>query len=70
MTATLPGAGGLAGDDGGLQLSEQRGLAAWLPRRLAEEAPAITVVGDFMLDGWWSGTIDRMCREAPASQCP
>ncbi|HKS01417.1 MAG TPA: D-glycero-beta-D-manno-heptose 1-phosphate adenylyltransferase [Arthrobacter sp.] len=66
MTATVPGAGGVAGDDGGLQLSEQRGLAAWLPQRLAEEAPAILVVGDFMLDGWWSGTIDRMCREAPA----
>jgi D-beta-D-heptose 7-phosphate kinase/D-beta-D-heptose 1-phosphate adenosyltransferase len=47
-------------------LSEQRGLAAWLPRRLAQEHPAVTVVGDFMLDGWWTGTIDRMCREAPA----
>src|SRR6478735_7470046 len=47
-------------------LSQQRGLAAWLPRRLAEEHPAITVVGDFMLDGWWTGSIDRMCREAPA----
>ncbi|GAB12741.1 D-beta-D-heptose 7-phosphate kinase/D-beta-D-heptose 1-phosphate adenosyltransferase [Arthrobacter globiformis NBRC 12137] len=76
MTAAAPGAGGLAGDDGGRQrsepmrsepmLSEQRGLAAWLPRRLAEEQPAITVVGDFMLDGWWTGSIDRMCREAPA----
>ncbi|WP_258064534.1 D-glycero-beta-D-manno-heptose 1-phosphate adenylyltransferase [Arthrobacter sp. ZGTC131] len=57
--------GGVAGD-GLPDLSEQRGLAAWLPRRLAEESPAITVVGDFMLDGWWSGSIDRMCREAPA----
>src|SRR6478609_7431986 len=47
-------------------LSEQRGLAAWLPRKLAEERPSITVVGDFMLDGWWTGSIDRMCREAPA----
>ncbi|WP_308159849.1 D-glycero-beta-D-manno-heptose 1-phosphate adenylyltransferase [Arthrobacter sp. ISL-5] len=57
--------GGLPG--AGLpDLSEQRGLAAWLPRRLAEERPAVTVVGDFMLDGWWSGSIDRMCREAPA----
>ena len=28
-------------------------------------SPAVTVVGDFMLDGWWSGSIDRMCREAP-----
>jgi rfaE bifunctional protein kinase chain/domain/rfaE bifunctional protein nucleotidyltransferase chain/domain len=24
------------------------------------------VVGDFILDGWWLGSIDRMCREAPA----
>ena len=23
-------------------------------------------VGDAMLDGWWSGTIERFCREAPA----
>lgn len=57
--------GGLPGD-GLPDLSELRGLAAWLPRRLAEERPAVTVVGDFMLDGWWSGSIDRMCREAPA----
>nr|WP_313902486.1 PfkB family carbohydrate kinase [Arthrobacter sp. KBS0703] len=52
--------------DGWQELSEQRGLAAWLPRRLAAERPAITVVGDLMLDGWWRGSIDRMCREAPA----
>lgn len=48
------------------ELSEQRGLAAWLPQRLAEERPAILVVGDLILDGWWSGPSDRMCREAPA----
>ena len=47
-------------------LSEQRGLAAWLPRRLAEANPSILVVGDLILDGWWSGPSDRMCREAPA----
>jgi rfaE bifunctional protein kinase chain/domain/rfaE bifunctional protein nucleotidyltransferase chain/domain len=47
-------------------LSEQRGLAAWLPRRLAEASPSILVVGDLILDGWWSGPSDRMCREAPA----
>jgi D-beta-D-heptose 7-phosphate kinase / D-beta-D-heptose 1-phosphate adenosyltransferase len=52
--------------DGDLKLSEQRGLSAWLPRRLAAERASILVVGDFMLDGWWSGSIDRMCREAPA----
>ncbi|MEJ1195577.1 D-glycero-beta-D-manno-heptose 1-phosphate adenylyltransferase [Pseudarthrobacter sp. CCNWLW207] len=47
-------------------LSSQRGLSEWLPRRLAAERPAITVIGDVMLDGWWSGTIERLCREAPA----
>jgi D-beta-D-heptose 7-phosphate kinase/D-beta-D-heptose 1-phosphate adenosyltransferase len=47
-------------------LAEQRGLAWWLPRRLAAMAPSITVIGDVMLDGWWSGSIDRLCREAPA----
>ena len=47
-------------------LSGQNGLAAWIPGRLAELAPTVTVVGDVMLDGWWSGTIDRLCREAPA----
>ncbi len=43
-----------------------RGLAGWVPLRIAEIAPVITVVGDVMLDGWWSGTIERLCREAPA----
>lgn len=47
-------------------LSSQRGLSEWLPRRLAAEQPAITVIGDVMLDGWWSGSIERLCREAPA----
>ncbi|MCU1517149.1 MAG: D-alpha,beta-D-heptose 7-phosphate 1-kinase [Pseudarthrobacter sp.] len=47
-------------------LSSQRALSEWLPRRLAAERPAITVIGDVMLDGWWSGTIERLCREAPA----
>ncbi|EMY32181.1 bifunctional D-beta-D-heptose 7-phosphate kinase/D-beta-D-heptose 1-phosphate adenylyltransferase HldE, partial [Arthrobacter crystallopoietes BAB-32] len=42
------------------------GLAAWLPERLAAAAPQVTVVGDVMLDGWFSGRIDRFCREAPA----
>lgn len=53
-------------DDSAGDLSSQRGLSEWLPRRLAAERPAITVIGDVMLDGWWSGTIERLCREAPA----
>ncbi|MGO4230080.1 D-glycero-beta-D-manno-heptose 1-phosphate adenylyltransferase [Arthrobacter sp. YAF34] len=47
-------------------LADQRGLTGWLPRRLAAAEPRITVIGDVMLDGWWSGTIERLCREAPA----
>ncbi|WP_336714215.1 D-glycero-beta-D-manno-heptose 1-phosphate adenylyltransferase [Arthrobacter sp. USHLN218] len=47
-------------------LSGISGLSAWLPERLAEAAPLVTVVGDVMLDGWFSGRIDRFCREAPA----
>jgi D-beta-D-heptose 7-phosphate kinase/D-beta-D-heptose 1-phosphate adenosyltransferase len=47
-------------------LAEQRGLAEWLPRRLAGIKPSIIVIGDLMLDGWWTGTIERFCREAPA----
>jgi D-beta-D-heptose 7-phosphate kinase/D-beta-D-heptose 1-phosphate adenosyltransferase len=33
---------------------------------LAEERPSVTVIGDSILDGWWEGTIERFCREAPA----
>ncbi|MEV7662832.1 D-glycero-beta-D-manno-heptose 1-phosphate adenylyltransferase [Paenarthrobacter sp. NPDC089316] len=48
------------------RLSNQEGLADWLPGRLAEERPVVTVIGDSILDGWWDGTIERFCREAPA----
>jgi rfaE bifunctional protein kinase chain/domain/rfaE bifunctional protein nucleotidyltransferase chain/domain len=47
-------------------LSTQRALSEWLPGRLAAEQPSILVIGDVMLDGWWSGSIERLCREAPA----
>ncbi|MFT4471305.1 D-glycero-beta-D-manno-heptose 1-phosphate adenylyltransferase [Arthrobacter sulfonylureivorans] len=47
-------------------LSDVSGLAGWLPARLAQAAPHVTVVGDVMLDGWFSGRIERFCREAPA----
>ncbi|MBP3035618.1 D-glycero-beta-D-manno-heptose 1-phosphate adenylyltransferase [Arthrobacter sp. zg-ZUI100] len=47
-------------------LSRLRSLAPWLPGRLAGHAPRIAVIGDVMLDGWFSGTTDRFCREAPA----
>ena len=48
------------------QFAAQRGLTEWLPLKIAESAPAVLLVGDLMLDGWWDGTIDRLCREAPA----
>jgi rfaE bifunctional protein kinase chain/domain/rfaE bifunctional protein nucleotidyltransferase chain/domain len=47
-------------------LSTQRALSEWLPGRLAAEQPAVLVIGDLLLDGWWSGSIERLCREAPA----
>lgn len=55
--AQRPGAG---------DLSSQRALSGGLPARLAAERPAILVIGDVMLDGWWNGSIERFCREAPA----
>jgi rfaE bifunctional protein kinase chain/domain/rfaE bifunctional protein nucleotidyltransferase chain/domain len=54
------------GDASRSGLADQRGLTGWLPRRLAAAEPSIAVIGDVMLDGWWSGSIDRLCREAPA----
>ncbi|MDQ0735354.1 sugar/nucleoside kinase (ribokinase family) [Arthrobacter agilis] len=62
----LPGGIAPAAQDAGEDLSEVRGLAAWVPAAIADRAPSITVIGDAMLDGWWSGTIERFCREAPA----
>lgn len=49
-----------------IDLSTQRALSDWLPGRLAAEQLSILVIGDVMLDGWWSGSIERLCREAPA----
>jgi D-beta-D-heptose 7-phosphate kinase/D-beta-D-heptose 1-phosphate adenosyltransferase len=43
-----------------------RTLTPELPPRLQAVSPRITVIGDVMLDGWWFGPIERMCREAPA----
>ena len=60
------GPGGAGSPGGAGDLSSQRALSGGLPRRLAAESPAILVIGDVMLDGWWSGTIERLCREAPA----
>ena len=47
-------------------LAGVRSLAPGLPGRLAALGLRVTVVGDLLLDGWWSGTTDRFCREAPA----
>ncbi|WGW12269.1 D-glycero-beta-D-manno-heptose 1-phosphate adenylyltransferase [Saxibacter everestensis] len=45
---------------------EITGITAELPGRIAKQAPVIVVIGDVMLDEWWTGSIERMCREAPA----
>uniref|UniRef100_UPI0025DE9660 bifunctional heptose 7-phosphate kinase/heptose 1-phosphate adenyltransferase n=1 Tax=uncultured Aeromicrobium sp. TaxID=337820 RepID=UPI0025DE9660 len=47
-------------------LDRQNALSAWLPGHLAAVQIPVTVVGDVILDGWWSGTSERLCREAPA----
>ena len=44
---------------------ESAPLAADLPRRLAEVAPRVVVVGDAVLDCWLSGPTRRLSREAP-----
>ena len=45
---------------------ERAGLSPEVVRALRDAAPVVSVVGDLMLDGWWSGTTERMTREAPA----
>ncbi|MEJ6489019.1 PfkB family carbohydrate kinase [Leucobacter sp. USCH14] len=34
--------------------------------RIRAHRPRIAVLGDFLLDRWWHGTVDRVAREAPA----
>lgn len=34
--------------------------------RIRSAAPRVAVIGDFLLDGWWSGHVERLAREAPA----
>ena len=33
---------------------------------LRDRGARVTVVGDLLLDGWWRGRSERVCREAPA----
>jgi rfaE bifunctional protein kinase chain/domain/rfaE bifunctional protein nucleotidyltransferase chain/domain len=37
-----------------------------LAHAIRQQAPVVTVLGDFLLDGWWRGSSERMAREAPA----
>ncbi|MDM7991189.1 D-glycero-beta-D-manno-heptose 1-phosphate adenylyltransferase [Arthrobacter sp. zg-Y877] len=48
------------------QPGEVRGLTPGLPGRIAAASLRVAVIGDVMLDGWWSGVTERFCREAPA----
>lgn len=41
-------------------------LSADLVEHLAGRRSRIVVIGDLILDGWWTGEADRMSREAPA----
>lgn len=66
MSSLSPRMAGQPTESGQPDLAEQRALADWLPGRLASIAPSVTVIGDVMLDGWWNGSIARLCREAPA----
>lgn len=43
-----------------------RALTPEVPGLLASVRPHAVVLGELLLDGWWSGTVERMCREAPA----
>jgi D-beta-D-heptose 7-phosphate kinase / D-beta-D-heptose 1-phosphate adenosyltransferase len=41
-------------------------LSPEVPLAIRQAAPVVVVLGDYLLDGWWRGTSERMCREAPA----
>jgi D-beta-D-heptose 7-phosphate kinase / D-beta-D-heptose 1-phosphate adenosyltransferase len=50
----------------GRETAGLRALTPAVPALLAGERPRVTVLGDLMLDGWWTGEVHRLCREAPA----
>ena len=43
-----------------------RELVERVQRRAGTAPPRVVVIGDVMLDRWWSGSADRISREAPA----
>ena len=47
-------------------LSSHAALGPDVPAMLRHLSPVVVVVGDPMLDGWLTGTSERMAREAPA----
>lgn len=51
---------------GTIDLSGVESLSVDLPLILADRAPAVTVIGDAILDVWVYGTSSRLAREAPA----
>ena len=40
-------------------------VTAEVPAEGALHRPVVVVIGDFLLDSWWEGRSDRLCREAP-----
>jgi D-beta-D-heptose 7-phosphate kinase/D-beta-D-heptose 1-phosphate adenosyltransferase len=55
----------VTGLDARRRIQERRSLDPLLPGDIADCRPRIVVLGELILDGWWSGSIDRLCREAP-----
>ncbi|MEW1820346.1 D-glycero-beta-D-manno-heptose 1-phosphate adenylyltransferase [Arthrobacter sp. NPDC080031] len=47
------------------RIAGRRSLDPRLPQDIAACRPHVVVLGELILDGWWSGSIDRLCREAP-----
>ncbi len=47
-------------------LRHLRALSPEVPGLLAAVRPHVVVLGDLLLDSWWEGVVERMCREAPA----
>lgn len=55
----------LTGFDARQRILARHGLDPLLPGDIAACRPRVAVLGELILDGWWSGSIDRLCREAP-----
>jgi rfaE bifunctional protein kinase chain/domain/rfaE bifunctional protein nucleotidyltransferase chain/domain len=55
----------LTGFDARQRILGRQALDPLLPGDIAACRPRVVVLGELILDGWWTGSIDRLCREAP-----